>query len=218
VFFLTYLRRELHRRMRQSWPARTSHPSLMPLRVQNRLAGCAAALAATMSLLLAACGSGTPSAAQSTTTKPTPAASAATAGSRSAFCNISRRFWADRLLVARSEEKNMPNMSPGDMPSGKRPSRQAALRATRDMQAALPELEASAPAGRQAAVRAIVNGEKPFFAAIVQANGDLTKLPPTAMASSMSVLNTPQGKAMVRYWSQTCEIAGLGRITSSEHQ
>jgi hypothetical protein len=109
-------------------------------------------------------------------------------------------------------------MSPGDMPSGKRPSRQAALRATREMQAALPELEASAPAGRQAAVRTIVNAEKPFFAAIVHANGDLTKLPPTAMASSMSVLNTPQGKAVVRYWSRTCEIAGLGRITSSEHQ
>jgi hypothetical protein len=190
----------------------------MPLRVQNRLAGCAAALAAAMSLLLAACGSGTPSAGQSTTTKPAPAASAATAGSRSAFCNISRRYWADRLLIARSEEKNMSTMSPGDRPSGKRPSRQDALRATREMQAALPELEDSAPPGLQAAVGAIVNGEKPFFAAIVQANGDLTKLPPTAMASSMSVLNTPQGKAVVRYWSQTCEIAGLGRITSSEHQ
>jgi hypothetical protein len=214
MFILTYLRHELRGQMRQSWRARTSRPSHMPLRIRNRLAGCAAA----MSLLLAACGSGTTSAAQSAAAKSAPAASAGTAGSRGVFCSISRRYWADRLLVARSEEKNMSTMSPGDMPSGKRPSRQAALRATREMQAALPELEASAPAGLQAAVRAIVKGEKPFFAAIVQANGDLTKLPPTAMASSMSALNTPQGKAVVRYWSQTCEIAGLGRITSSEHQ
>lgn len=218
MLIYTYLWRELRRRMRQSWPARTSRPSLMALRIQSRPAGCAAALAAAVSLLLSACGSGTPSAAQSSAAKPTQAASAGTAGSRSAFCAISRRYWTKRLLVARSENKpnqsGMGNMS-GD--SGKPLSHRAVLRATRDMQAALPELEASAPAGMQAAVRTIVNGEKPYFAAIVQADGDLTKIPPTDMARAMSVLAAPQGKAVIRYWSQTCEVRGLGRITSSEH-
>jgi hypothetical protein len=191
----------------------------MPVRTWIRSASMAAAAA----LLIAACSSGSPSDSPSTGAKSTPAGSASPAGSRTAFCNTARRYWSDRLVIAQGESKNKtPNMSsmPGNMSSvpAQRTgaaSRQATLQAARAIQATLPPLETTAPANLQAAVRTFVAAEKPYIDALVNANGDESKLPPTYMAKSMSALNSPEGKALTGYWSRTCGIS-LGR--AAEHQ
>jgi hypothetical protein len=183
-----------------------------------------ASLAAAAALLIAACSSSSPSDSPSTGAKPTPAGSASPAGSRTAFCSTARRYWSDRLVIAQGESKNKtPNMSsmPGpnmsSMPAQRTDtaSRQATLQAARAIQATLPPLETTAPANLQAAVRTFVAAEKPFIDALVNANGDESKLPPTYMAKSMSALSSPEGKALTGYWAQTCGIS-LGR--AAEHK
>ncbi len=191
----------------------------MPVRTWIR----SASLAAAAALLIAACSSGSPSDSPSTGAKSSPAGSASPAGSRTAFCSTARRYWSDRLVIAQGESKNnTPNMSsmPGNMSSmpaqrTDAASQRATLQAARAIQATLPRLETTAPANLQAAVRTFVAAEKPYIDALVNANGDESKLPPTYMAKSMSALSSPEGKALTGYWVQTCGIS-LGR--AAEHK
>lgn len=190
----------------------------MPFRSRNRSAGGAVMAAAVLTvatvLLIAACGGGSKQASTSTATKSTTDASMSPAASREAFCSTSRRYWNERVAIARGENK-MPNMSamPGQQLGTASP--QTTLQNARAIEAALPRLEATAPANLRAAVRTFVAGEKPYSDALVKANGDQSKLPPTAMAKSMSTLNSPQGKTVTGYWTQTCGIQ-LGRAASHQ--
>lgn len=177
-------------------------------RTWNRPARWAGALTAAMWLVLAGYGSASSSASASSGAKSTSVAAARGPGSASAFCKTARRYWQERLVVARGE-KNMP----GNTGQEGTPSLQAQLRAARAIEAALPRLQSTAPANLRAGVRTIVAGEKPYFDALVKANGDQSKLPPTDMARSMSALNSPQAKPVTGYWTQTCGIQ-LGRAAS----
>lgn len=158
--------------------------------------------------VLAACSGSTPSASSKSTTTTTASSTsspAAPAGSGSAtFCDVARQFSQAQTGIRQSQT------APAGGQPGQASANATALQAARSVEDDIPKLESLAPPSLQGDVQTVVNAWKPFFDAIVQASGDMTKVPASVEQNLTSIGSSPSFQALQTYEVNTCGFSPTG--------
>jgi hypothetical protein len=165
------------------------------------------AVAALAAIVTASCGGGAENASPGITSTPAGAASsAASAGApgRGRFCDAARRFNADQGVIDRA----VAQAAHGTAPPGRGAQASASLRAARDAEVVSATMPGLAPGSLTADVRTVAATWQPFFAAVIRAGGDVTKVPLAAEQTLRSVVTTPRFQAAAQkasaYQARAC--------------
>ena len=171
----------------------------------ERLPGQAAvaALAVTLTLLVAACGGNgdigggggvephmASTKAASSAPATSPASNLGSGGGR--FCDASRKFESDQQIIHQAERSSAQGSSA------------PVLRAARDSEATLITMQARAPGSLQPDMPVVAAGWKRFFDTLIHAQGDMSKVPASVERGMQTTVSQPQFQAVNSYEARTC--------------
>jgi hypothetical protein len=160
-----------------------------------------ASLAAMLLLVLAACGGngvtggGGGIEPQATGSRAaSPASSLGSGGGR--FCDAARKFESDQLVIHQAERASAQG--------GSAAGSAAVLQAARDSEAALATMGAVARGSLKSDLPVVISGWKPFFATLIRARGDMSKVPATVERNMQVTVTQPQFLAVDSYEARAC--------------
>ncbi len=160
----------------------------------------AAAVVVVCALLMASCSSGSHSEGSRSDAPATTTASSATVNRGSgggAFCNAARQFAKDQAAIQHQAS-----------------DKAAVLRSAQDAERASSMMQSSAPDSLKADVQRMISGFKPFFDALIQAGGAMTKALGVQQRLQPTV-TSPQFQAATRavdnYEVKACGLSPSGR-------
>lgn len=169
-----------------------------------------AGLAVVSAALMASCSGGEPSASPGTSPAVNAAgedssASSATANPSSAggsFCDAARQLQKDQAAIKQAgRQKAQP---------GQATENTTALRSAKDAEAVFAKMRSLAPGSVKTDVQTVTTRWKPFFDAIIQDNGNLTKVPASVERGDLSLGKSPPFQALNNYEVHACGFPASG--------